>query len=142
VIGNLGMAHMGMSMHSLIDSSNQIKSNRMYIDSSAALYSSTALATPKSLRLPAAPTTFRLQAHSSTDVAPRRVSAPSPDRFSDLSSLPSSPIALRKPVERLLSLCLPTAVSRPDPSSLRPSTDASGRSRAHREAKRQKKRRL
>jgi hypothetical protein len=31
VIGNLGMAHMGMSMHSLIESSNQIKSNRMYI---------------------------------------------------------------------------------------------------------------
>jgi hypothetical protein len=27
VIGNLGMAHMGMSMHSLIESSNQIKSN-------------------------------------------------------------------------------------------------------------------
>jgi hypothetical protein len=34
VIGDLGMAHMGMSMHSLIESSNQIKSNRMYIVSS------------------------------------------------------------------------------------------------------------
>jgi hypothetical protein len=112
------------------------------IDSSAALYSSTALATPKSLRLPAAPATFRLPAHSSIDVAPRRVAAPSPDRFSDLSSLPSSPIALRKPVERLLSPCLSAAVSRPDPSSLRPSADAGGRSRARREAKRQKKRGL
>jgi hypothetical protein len=112
------------------------------IDFSAALYSSTALATPKSLRLLATPTTFRLSAYSSIDVAPRPIAAPSPDRYSDLSSLPSSPIALRKPVERLLSPCLSAAVSRPDPSSLRPSADAGGRSRARREAKRQKKRRL
>lgn len=131
------------------------------IDPSAALCSSTALATPTSLRLPAAsttfrqlaaapttfrqpaaPATFRLPARSSIEIAPRRVAAPSPDRFSDLSSLPSSPIALRKPVERLLSPCLSAAVSRPDPSSLRPSDDAGGRSRARREAKRQKKRGL
>jgi hypothetical protein len=39
VIGDLGMAHMGMSMHSLIESSNQIKSNRMYIILPSSSYS-------------------------------------------------------------------------------------------------------
>jgi hypothetical protein len=126
-----------------------------------ALYSSTALATPRSLRPPGAPATFQLPARSSVNITPRRAAAPSPDRFSDLSSLPSSPIAFRRPIERTYSPRLSTtsprlsttsprlsttsprlstAVSRPDPSSsLRPIANAGGRSRARREAKKQKK---
>ena len=125
------------------------------------LYSSTALATPRSLRLPAAPTTFRLLAHSSINRTPRRTTAlspidttsyyatsPSPNRFSDLSSLLSSPIVFRKPIERSYSPRLSTAVSRPNLlsslrpnllSSLRPNPNAGGRSRGRREAKKQKK---
>jgi hypothetical protein len=104
----------------------------------AALYSSTALPTPRSLQLPAAPATFRLPAHSSVDITPRRAAAPSPDRFSDLSSLPSSPIAFRRPDSETHSPRLSTAVSQPDPSSPRPIANVGGRSRARREAKKQK----
>ena len=127
----------------------------------AALYSSTALATPRSLRLPAAPTTFRLLAHSFVNRTPRRAAAPSPvdttshratspspDRFSDLSSLLSSPIVFRRPIERTYSPRLSTAVSRPDlssslrpdlSSSLRPIANAGGHGRGRRAAKKQKK---
>ena len=117
------------------------------------LYSSTALATLRSLRLPATPTTFRLPAHSSIDRTPRcaaalspvdtsshRATSPSPDRFSDLSSLPSSPIVFRRPIERTHSPRLSAAVSRPDlSSSLRPIANAGGRGRGRRDAKKQKK---
>ena len=119
----------------------------------AILYSSTTLATPRSLRLPATPTTFRLPAYSSIDRIPRytaapspvdttsyRATSPSPDRFSDLSSLPSSPIVFRRPIERTHSPRLSAAVSRPDlSSSLRPIANAGGRGRGRRDAKKQKK---
>ena len=117
------------------------------------LYSSTTLATPRSLRLLATPTTFRLLAYSSVDRIPRRTAAPSPvdtasycatslspDRFSDLSSLLSSPIVFGRPIKRTYSPCLSTAVSRPDlSSSLRPIANTGGRSRGRRDAKKQKK---
>jgi hypothetical protein len=117
-------------------------------------HSSTALATPRSLQPPAAPTTFWLPACSSVDIAPCRAAAPSPDRFSDPWSPLSSPIAFGRPVKQIhspglstispnfptASPCLSTTVSQPDPSSsLRPIADAGGCSRAHRETKKQKK---
>ena len=132
----------------------------------AALYSSTALATPRSLPPLAVPTTFRLPGRSSVDetrhraatpslvdAASHRAAAPSPDRFSDLSSLPSSPIAFKRSIERKptphlsatsprLSASSPhlsATVSRPDSSSsLRPIADARGRGRVRRAAKKQK----
>jgi len=132
----------------------------------AALYSSTTLATPRSLLPLAIPTTFRLPSRSSVDktryraatpslidAASHRTAAPSPDRFSDLSSLLSSPIAFKRSIERkptpylsatsprlsVSSPYLSATVSRPDSlSSLRPIADARGRSRVRRAAKKQK----
>jgi len=132
----------------------------------AALYSSTTLATLRSLLPLAIPTTFRLPGRSSVnetrhraatpslvDAASHRAAAPSPDRFSDLSSLLSSPIAFKRSIERkptpylsttsprlsALSPHLSTTVSRPDSlSSLRPIANARGRSRVRRAAKKQK----